>query len=69
MNLYIKSDLFRYSGKTTLWSFVNVYLHNSAFRYMVAHRLVNSSGYEKILGGGYGSCVTESCYIFQSRLR
>lgn len=43
MNLYVQSDLYRYVGEVTPCAFVDQYLHNAAFRYMVAFRLVNSS--------------------------
>ena len=52
MNKYIKSDLYRYSANVSVRSFVKQYIGNPAFRYMVSHRLVNSSGPEKLLGGG-----------------
>lgn len=51
MNEYVKSDLYRYCGNTTKSSFIKEYIRNGAFRYMVAHRLVNSSGFEKLWGG------------------
>lgn len=47
MNKYIKSDLYRYRGNTSWISFVKEFLHHRAFRYMVAHRLLNSTGIEK----------------------
>ena len=50
MNEYIKSDLYRYRGDTSTSSFIKEYYRNGAFRYMVAHRLVNSSGIEKLWG-------------------
>lgn len=43
MNLYVQSDLYRYVGEVTPCAFVDQYLNNAAFRYMVAFRLVNSS--------------------------
>lgn len=48
MNEYIKSDLFRYSGKTDWLSFFKVYLRVPAFRFQVAFRLSKGSS----LGGG-----------------
>lgn len=50
MNEYIKSSLFRYTGKTDWWSAFKLYLRDSTFRYIVAFRLINSSGVEKIIG-------------------
>lgn len=51
MNLYVQSDLYRYVGEVTPCAFVDQYLHNAAFRYMVAFRLVNSSNsIERLLG-------------------
>lgn len=50
MNQYIKSDLFRYRGNTSWSSFIKEFLCHHAFRYMCAHRLLNSKGIEK-LGG------------------
>lgn len=50
MNVYVQSDLYRYTGEVTLRAFVNQYLHDSAFRYTVAFRLVNSYGFERLLG-------------------
>ena len=50
MNQYIKSDLFRYRGNTSWSSFIKEFLCHHAFRYMCAHRLLNSKGIEKIWG-------------------
>ena len=51
MNDYIKSDLFRYTGKTDILSFIKCYRQHPAFRYMCAHRLINSrGGGERLLG-------------------
>ena len=47
MNQYIKSDLFRYRGNTSWSSFIKEFLCHHAFRYMCAHRLLNSKGIEK----------------------
>lgn len=47
MNQYIKSDLFRYRGNTSRSSFIKEFLCHHAFRYMCAHRLLNSKGIEK----------------------
>lgn len=47
---YIKSDLFRYLGKTDLISFVYVYIKSAGFRYTVAYRLLNGNVFEKIIG-------------------
>ncbi|MEE1475881.1 serine O-acetyltransferase [Fusobacterium sp.] len=49
MNKYIESDLYRYTKSTK--GFLREYLKNSAFRFSVAHRLVNSNiFFEKIIG-------------------
>lgn len=54
MNEYIKSDLYRYTGKTGIKDFIKCYFTVMSFRVQVAHRLVNSTGLEKIWGGFYG---------------
>lgn len=49
MNKYIESDLYRYTKSTK--GFLKEYLRNSAFRFSVAHRLVNSKVFfEKVMG-------------------
>ena len=48
---YIKSDLYRYEGKTTWKSFVKYYRNNAGFRFLVVYRLVNAKGLLKIIGG------------------
>ena len=52
MNEYIKSDLYRYTGKTDFFSFCRLYFNmKSPFRFQVAHRLVNSKeNIEHLLG-------------------
>lgn len=50
MNKYIQSDLFRYRCNTSFKSFISEYSKNAAFRYMVAHRLINSKGIERVVG-------------------
>lgn len=45
MREYIKSDLFRYTGKTTLLSFVREFLIGRAFRHQVFIRMANASGF------------------------
>lgn len=47
---YIKSDLFRYSNKTTFIAYLKEYLRNPAFRYQTKIRLCKSSGILKIYG-------------------
>lgn len=47
---YIKSDLYRYEGKTTWKSFVKYYRKNAGFRFLVAYRLVNAKCLLKIIG-------------------
>lgn len=47
---YIKSDLYRYRGDTSLKSFIKEYIRNSGFRYMVAFRLRKDKGIYKYMG-------------------
>lgn len=47
---YIKSDLIRYSGKTTTLSFLKEYVGNRTYRWQVAFRLCHGKGVIKILG-------------------
>lgn len=47
----LKSDLYRYEGKTTWKSFIKYYRKNAGFRFLVAYRLVNEKGILKIMGG------------------
>ena len=47
MNKYIKSDLYRYRGNTSLKSFLNCYRKEAGFRFSVAFRLINSGGGRK----------------------
>ena len=49
------SDLYRYTGKTNRFTFFKAYLRIPAFRYQVAFRMVNSTGFKKLWGGYYGS--------------
>lgn len=49
MNKYIKSDLYRYRGNTSLKSFFNCYRKEAGFRFSVAFRLINSGGCSKKL--------------------
>ena len=54
MNEYIKSDLFRYSGKTTLSSAMANFAYNRAFRHQVYLRWSNEKGLKgKIARGLY----------------
>lgn len=50
MNDYVKSDLFRYYGKTDIFTFLKAYLRNRTFRFQCAFRLCQSSGSEKLIG-------------------
>ena len=50
MNEFVKSDLYRYTGRSDILSFFKLYLSSSIFRWQVAFRLVNSAGLEKYLG-------------------
>lgn len=47
---YIESDLFRYSGKTDIKSFLITFFKYSAFRTLVCIRLCNEKGIYKIIG-------------------
>lgn len=51
MDEYIKSDLYRYMGDTSAFSFLKAYFRIPAFRYQVAFRMVNSKGVKKLWGG------------------
>lgn len=50
MNEFLKSDLYRYSGKKSIKSFFDCYRKEAGFRFAVAYRLINSKGLEKIVG-------------------
>lgn len=50
MNEFLKSDLYRYSGKKSIKSFLDCYKKEAGFRFSVAYRLINSKGLEKIVG-------------------
>ena len=50
MNEFLKSDLYRYSGKKSIKSFLDCYRKEAGFRFSVAYRLINSKGLEKIVG-------------------
>lgn len=47
---YLKSDLYRYEGKTSFGSFVKYYRKSAGFRFLVAFRLINEKGFWKIIG-------------------
>lgn len=49
MNEYVKSDLYRYTGRTDWKAFFYQY-QDATFRWQVAFRLCNSQGIEHILG-------------------
>lgn len=50
MNEFLKSDLYRYSGKKSIKSFLDCYRKEAGFRFSVAYRFINSKGLEKIVG-------------------
>ena len=50
MNEYIKSDLYRYYGKTNFLTFIKGYIINPSFRYQVAIRLCQDKGLKKVFG-------------------
>lgn len=47
---YIKSDLYRYYGKTNLKTFLKGFFLNKTFRYQVYLRMCNSRGVSKLIG-------------------
>lgn len=47
---YIKSDLFRYYGKTNLLTFIKGIIINRTFRYQMYFRMASSRGIAKIIG-------------------
>ncbi|WP_180363887.1 serine acetyltransferase [Parafannyhessea umbonata] len=49
VNEYVKSDLYRYTGKTDWVSFIRAY-KGRCFRWQVAFRLSNGVGFERLLG-------------------
>ena len=54
MNEYIKSDLFRYSGKTSLSAAMANFIYNRSFRHQVYMRLGNENGLKgKVARGLY----------------
>ena len=54
MNEYIKSDLFRYSGKTSLSAAMVNFIYNRSFRHQVYVRLGNEKGLKgKVARGLY----------------
>lgn len=52
MNEYIKSDLFRYSGKTSLLSAITNFIYNSSFKHQVYLRLSNEKGIKGTIARG-----------------
>lgn len=53
MNKFVKSDLYRYTGKKTVGAAVKQFFINRAFRIQVFIRLSN--------GGGYRGRLQKSC--------
>lgn len=47
---YIRSDLFRYKGKTNFLSFLKLYIKSAVFRWQVAFRLCKGKFIVKLLG-------------------
>lgn len=47
---YIKSDCYRYIGKTDFWAILKFYLASSTFRWHVAFRLCKSHSFLRYLG-------------------
>ena len=47
---YIKSDLYRYNGKTDFFTFFKTFLLNTTFRFQVNLRLANGKGYIAFIG-------------------
>ena len=52
MNEYIKSDLFRYTGKTSFFAAVSNFFVNRAFRHQVYIRMSNKKGITGKIGKG-----------------
>lgn len=50
VNEYVKSDAVRYGVVPTFRGVASEYLRNKTFRWQVAFRLVNSTGFEKLIG-------------------
>lgn len=50
MVAYIKSDLYRYTGKTNISSFIKIFIISSAFRLQVYIRMCKSSSIAKCIG-------------------
>lgn len=53
MNEYIKSDLFRYSGKTSFLAAIANFLYNRAFRHQVFIRWSNGNGIKGEVAKGF----------------
>lgn len=51
MNKYIKSDLFRYYGKSDFVTFLKAILKNRTFRFQFVFRMCQGKGVLKMLGG------------------
>lgn len=47
---FIKSDLYRYTGRSSLLSYIHEYLKNPSFRFQVKLRLCNGRGLVRIYG-------------------
>lgn len=57
MNQYVKSDLFRYYGKSDWLTFVKAILRNDAFRFQYAFRMCKCRGVLKYWGGYCGFLI------------
>ena len=49
-NIYIKSDLYRYTGSTAWNYFIKTYINNRLFRFQVALRLKQGTNIQKLVG-------------------
>lgn len=47
---FIKSDCYRYTCKSDLFSVFKLYMQNSVFRWQVAFRMCKASGIKKVIG-------------------
>ncbi|SCY11066.1 serine O-acetyltransferase [Lachnospiraceae bacterium XBB2008] len=64
MNEYIKSDMYRYEGKTGFFTFIKLYCDRT-FRWQVAHRLCNGNGFERCIGIVLWACNRTRKYTIQ----
>ncbi len=67
MNEYIKSDCYRYFGKTDIWTMIIGFFSNPLFRFQVALRLASGGGVLiTSLEESYGSLI-KTKKLFKSK--